>query len=147
VGRSGGGTALHRLHALIARAEQFVHDLAQRLSAVELQTMLAVHALLVLSACWLAFSRRWWTTTLAWLGVIGFSLLWFGVSHRWEGRIVYEVSPNHGLTEADLVVPVLVAAALVVRCVRFTGRALLRLRQQRLNAGVPTAFRTMWPKN
>jgi hypothetical protein len=79
--------------------------------------------------------------------VSGFSLLWFGVSHRWEGRIVYEVSPNHGLTEADLVVPALIAAALAVRCVRFTGRALLRLRQQRLSAGVPTALRTMWPKS
>lgn len=119
----------------------------QRLSAVDVQTMLAVHALLILSACWLAFSRRWWTTALAGLATIGFSLIWFGVNHQWEGRILYEVAPKHGLTQADLEVPLALAAALLIRWVRYLGRAWTRRRQERISAGIPSVFRIMWPKS
>ena len=57
-----------------------LHELLQQLAGVSFQTMLAVHALLVLSACALAFSRKRWQTALAWIAVLGFGLIWFGVS-------------------------------------------------------------------
>jgi hypothetical protein len=122
-----------------------VHDLVQRLSMAGVQTMLAVHALLILSACWLAFSRRTWATILAALAVIGVSLVWFAVNHRWEGRILYDVSAHHGITQADLQVPAVIAIALVVRGIRGIARAWMRFRQERIDAGVPSVFRTMWP--
>ena len=134
------------MERFISTAQVHLHELMHRLAVVDVQTMLAVHALLTLSAAALAFARRWWTTTLAWLAVIGFSLAWFGVNNRWEGRILYEFSPSHGLTEADLVVPTTVAAALVVRGVRFLARAWAARRQERIQAGVPSVLRTMWPK-
>ena len=146
-GRAGGGTELRWVERFIPAAEAHLEELVQRLSVVDVQTMLVVHALLTLSACWLAFSRRWWTTFPAWLAVIGFSLLWFGVNNRWEGRILYEVSPHHGLTQADLLVPVLIAAALLVRGLRFLGRAWARRRQDRISAGIPSVFRVMWPRD
>jgi len=118
----------------------------QRLSEVSFQTMLTVHALLVLSACWLALSRRRWTTFLAWLAVIGFSLVWLGVNRHWEGRTLYVFTPHHGLTQADLIVPVVIAVALLIRGLRYLGRAWRRHRQERISAGVPSVFRTMWPK-
>jgi hypothetical protein len=118
----------------------------QRLSVVDVQTMLAVHALLILSACWLAFCRRWWTTVPAALAVTGFSLLWLGVNQRWEGRTLYVFSATHGLTEADLVIPVVIGAALVVRTLRYLTRTWLRWRRERIRAGVPSVLRTMWPR-
>ena len=142
---SGGGIALRWVEEFKPWAEVHVHEVVQRLSAVDVQTMLAVHALLILSACWFAFSRRVWTTILAALALIGFSLLWFGVNHRWEGRILYEVAPHHGLTEADLQVPAAIAIALAVRAIRAIGRAWMRFRRERISAGVPSVFRTMWP--
>ena len=146
-GPTGGGTELRWVERFIPTAEVHIHELVQRLAAVDVQTMLAVHALLTLSACWLAFARRWWTTIPAWLAVIGFSLLWFGVNNRWEGRILYEFSPSHGLTQADLVVPALIAAALLVRGIRHLGRAWSRRRRERISAGIPSVFRIMWPRN
>src|SRR3954452_25117992 len=124
--RTGGGGELRWVERFIPVAEAHLHDLVHRLAVVDVQTMLAVHALLILSACWLAFSRRWWTTIPAWLSVIGFSLIWFGVNHKWEGRVLYEFSPKHGLTQADLVAPVAIAVALVVRALRFLARAASR---------------------
>jgi hypothetical protein len=129
-----------------SRAEAFLHDLAHRLSVVNVQTMLAVHALLVAAACWLAFSRGRWKTLLAWMAVLAFGLTWFAVNNRWEGQTLYVVSPSHGLTEADLMVPALVAVALTIRLLRYLGRAWLMRRAQRRADGVPTVFRTMWPK-
>jgi hypothetical protein len=79
--------------------------------------------------------------------VTGFSLLWFGVNGRWEGRILYSLSPHHGVTEADLMVPALLAVALVVQGIRFLGRAWGRRRQARISAGIPSVFRTMWPRD
>jgi hypothetical protein len=146
-GDRGGGSALRWLERWVPQAETDLHELVQRLSAVSAQTMLAVHAVLILSACWLAFSRRWWTTILAWLAMIGSSLVWFEVNHKWEGRVLYAFSPMHGLTQADLVAPVALAAALVVRGLRYLGRAWVRRRQARISAGVPSVFRTMWPKD
>ena len=143
---TGGGTALRWLESFVPRIAAHLHDLVQRLSTAGLQTMLTVHALLLLSACWLAFSRHRWATTLAWLAVIGFSLIWFGVNQQWEGRILYNFSPTHGLTEADLTVPVVIAAALAVRGVRWVGRTWIRWRQARISAGVPSVLQTMWPK-
>jgi hypothetical protein len=127
-------------------AEAHLHQVMQRLSAVDVKTMLSVHALLILSGCWLAFSRRRWATILAGLAVIGFSLVWFGVNHRWEGRILYQVAPTHGVTEADLVVPAVIGMALLVRGIRGIARAWMRFRQERISAGVPSVFRTMWPE-
>ncbi|HST85854.1 MAG TPA: hypothetical protein VLL08_29220 [Kineosporiaceae bacterium] len=144
-GLSGGGIALRWVEEFRPWAEAHVHDLVQRLSSVDVQTMLTVHALLILSACWFAFSRRAWATILAALAVIGFSLVWFGVNHRWEGRILYEVAPHHGLTEADLQVPAAIAIALVVRGIRGMARTWMRFRRERIEAGVPSVFRTMWP--
>jgi hypothetical protein len=132
---------------LITRAEANLHELAHRLATVDVQTMLMVHALLTLSACWLAFARRWWSVIPAVLAVTGFSLLWFGVNGRWEGRILYSLSPHHGVTEADLMVPALLAVALVVQGIRFLGRAWGRRRQARISAGIPSVFRTMWPRD
>ena len=108
--------------------------------------MLTVYALLILSACWLALSRRRWATGLAGFAVIGFSLTWFGVNHRWEGRILYSVAPRHGVTEADLVVPIAIGIALGVRGIRAVARAWMRYRRERISAGVPSVFRTMWPE-
>jgi hypothetical protein len=130
----------------VPRAEAFGHHLLHRLSAVDVRTMLAVHALLVASACWLAFSRGRRRTVLAWTAVLGCSLTWFAVNNRWEGRTLYTVTPTHGLTEADLMVPALIAVALAIRLLRFVGRAWLARRAQRRADGVPTVFRTMWPK-
>jgi hypothetical protein len=124
-----------------------VHEVVHRLSLVSVQTMLAVHALLILSGCWLAFSRRRWQTVLAWPAVLAFSLVWLVVNHRWEGRILFGISPNHGVTQADLVVPVVIAAAVVVRTLRLIGRTWHRHRQERISAGVPSAFRVMWPES
>jgi len=143
---TGGGRALHRVEAFVAEAQAQLHELVQWLSAVSFQVMLVVHALLILSACWLALARHWWSTAAAWLGVIGFGLAWLGVNGRWEGRVVYPVTAEHGLTEADLMVPVVIAAALLIRGLRYLGRAWLRRRQERISAGVPSVFRTMWPK-
>jgi hypothetical protein len=142
----GGGTALHWVEVWVPRVGAFLHDLAHRLSVVDVRTMLAVHALLVASACWLAFSRGWWKTLLAWITVLTCSLTWFGVNNQWEGRTLYTVSPTHGLTEADLMVPALIGVALTIRLLRYLGRAWLARREQRRAAGVPTVFRTMWPK-
>lgn len=114
--------------------------------SVSFQTMLAVHAALVLAACWLAFARSRWSAALAWIAVAACSLTWFAVNKQWEGRILYEVSAHHGVTEADLVVPVAIAAALVVRGLRFLGRVARRRRRERIAAGAPTVFRTMWPR-
>jgi hypothetical protein len=108
--------------------------------------MLVVHALLILSACWFAFSRRRWTTIPAGLAVIGCSLVWFPVNKRWEGRILYEFAPSHGLTEADLMVPVAIVIALVIRGIRAIVRAWMRFRRERIDAGVPSVLRTMWPQ-
>jgi hypothetical protein len=134
------------VEAWLPRAEAFGHELLHRLSVVSVQTMLAVHGLLVASACWLAFSRGRWRTLLAWVAVAGCSLTWFAVNNRWEGRTLYTVAPTHGLTEADVMVPALVAAALTIRGLRYLGRAWQERRAQRRAAGVPTVFRTMWPK-
>jgi hypothetical protein len=123
-----------------------LHELVERLAGVSFQTMLAVHALLVLSACALAFSRKLWQTILAWIAVVGFGLIWFGVNIHWEGRVLYRFAPGHGLTQADLVVPVVIAIALLIRGLRYLGRAWLVRREQRRRAGVPTVFRVMWPK-
>ena len=123
-----------------------LHELLQQLAGVSFQTMLAVHALLVLSACALAFSRKRWQTTLAWIAVLGFGLIWFGVNSRWEGRTLYIFAPTHGLTQADLVVPVAIAIALLIRGLRYLGRAWLARREQRRRDGVPSVFRVMWPK-
>jgi hypothetical protein len=143
----GGGTALRWLETFVPRAEAYLGLLLHRLSLVSFQTMLAVHALLIMSACWLAFARNRWSAAAAGLAVIGFSLTWFGVNHRWEGRVLLVFSPGHGLTEADLLVPVAIALALVIRGLRFVGRSVARRRRERRAAGVPTVLRTMWPKD
>jgi hypothetical protein len=142
----GGGTTLHWIDVWVPRVAAHLHELLHRLSVVNVQTMLAVHTGLVASACWLAFSRGRWKTLLAWIAVVAFSLTWFGVNNRWEGRILYTVAPTHGLTEADLMAPALIAAALVIRGLRYLGRAWRERRAQRRAQGVPTVLQTMWPK-
>jgi uncharacterized membrane protein YphA (DoxX/SURF4 family) len=94
---------------------------SDRLAQVDVQTMLTVHGLLVASACWLVVARRWRTPVAA-LAVGFFSYLWFGVNQRWEGRVLFSFSPTRGLTEADMVVPVVVGIALLLRI----GRRRLR---------------------
>jgi hypothetical protein len=108
--------------------------------------MLAVHALLVASAVWLALARRWWTTLAAWICVGGLGVAWMAVTHQWEGRILFKVSPTHGITQADLTFPAVVGIALAIRFLRYLGRAAVRHREERRAAGVPSVFRTMWPK-
>ena len=109
---------LHWAGALLPPGESRVHHLVQRLSAVDFHTMMFVYSFLLLSTAWLAFARGRWATLAAVLLLSGFSLLWFGVNHRWEGRILYTVSTAHGVTQADLVVPALILSALVVRGLR-----------------------------
>jgi hypothetical protein len=145
-GLSGGGVALHWVDVWGPRLHVRVHELALQLAGVSVQTMLAVHALLILSACWLAFSRGRWRPILAGIAVVSCSVVWFGVNGRWEGRTLYIVSPTHGVTQADLVAPACIAIAFVVRGLRYLGRAWLQRREQRRRDGVTTVFRIMWPK-
>lgn len=144
-GRKPSVTNDHVVRLMATVSPPSTGDLLQRLSTVDFQTMLEVHALLVLSACWLAFSRRRWTTILAWLAVLGFSFAWFGVNQQWEGEILYSFSPTHGLTRADLLVPQVIGIALAVRGVRFAGRTVAKWRRDRISAGAPSILRTRWP--
>jgi hypothetical protein len=89
-------------------------QLTDRLAQVGFQTMLTVHGLLVAAACWLVVARRWQTPVAA-VAVGFFSCLWFAVNQRWEGRVLFAFSDSHGLTEADMVVPVVVGIALLLR--------------------------------
>lgn len=113
---------MHWAELFARQAELRLDAHLQRLSRVDVQTMLLVHALLVLSACGLAFTRRWWTTIAAMVALAGCSVVWFGVNQHWEGRVLFAFSATHGLTQADLAVPVLTGAALVVRGLLALGR-------------------------
>jgi hypothetical protein len=146
IGIQGGSTALDWVQAHVRTADAQLQLLGHRLETVDLQTMLAVHALLVASAVALALARRRWTTLLAALCVLGCSPVWLAVNQQWEGRVLIKVSSTHGITQADLTVPAVIGVALMVRWLRYLGRATLRRRAERRAAGVPSVFRIMWPK-
>jgi hypothetical protein len=120
--------------------------LGHRLETADPQTMLAVHALLVASAVALALARRRWTAWLAAICVLGCSPVWLAVNQQWEGRVLLKVSATHGITQADLTVPAVIGIALIIRSLRYLGRATVRRRAERRAAGVPSVFRIMWPK-
>jgi len=107
----------------LAQADHRIEVHQQRLSAVNRPTMLTVLALLTTSGCWLALSRGRWTAVAS-LVFVGSSVAWFGVNQKWEGRTLAAFSPTHGLTQADLAVPLTIGSALAVR--RLRSRNLIR---------------------
>ena len=66
---------------------------------------------LVLAGVALAFSRRPATTVAAALAVAGTGSVWLRVSQIREGDILVGLAPDHGITEADLLVPLVVTLA------------------------------------
>jgi len=92
-------------------------ELLDRLSQVGVPTRLAVYTLLVVAAWGLARARGRWTAEAA-AGFAVTAATWFGVNGRWEGRVLYVITSDHGLTEADLAVPVLLGLALLARAGR-----------------------------
>lgn len=92
-------------------------ELLDRLSQVGVPTRLTVYTLLVVSASGLARARGRWTAAAA-AGFAVTAATWFGVNGRWEGRVLYVITSDHGLTEADLAVPVLLGLALLARAGR-----------------------------
>lgn len=102
----------------MSRLKTYFELWSGRLTVVGFQTMLAVHALVILSGCLLASARSRWSAGLAGLALAACSLVWFGVNQRWEGRTLMRVSATHGITQADLVVPVVLGLALGWRALR-----------------------------
>jgi hypothetical protein len=80
---------------------------ADHASATEIRL---VFFLLIASAVWVALSRSQ-RAILPWTALIVASVAWLLVDHQVEGRILWTVMRWHGLTQADLVVPVFVLAA------------------------------------
>jgi hypothetical protein len=79
--------------------------------------------LLVASGCWVALSRARAPRT-AWLSVVICSVAWLRWDKVREGRILVSFGATHGLTEADLIVPLVVCAAAATSGLRqaLTGR-------------------------
>jgi hypothetical protein len=73
--------------------------------------------LLIASGAWVALSRSR-RPIAAWSAVVVCSVAWLRVDRLREGRILVAFSPFHGLTEADLLVPVVVCLAAGVSGVR-----------------------------
>jgi len=105
--------AAGRLFALVpqnpAELHGDVHNVAQVLA--EEPEMRRAFIALILAGVALAVSRRVPTTLVCVLVLAITSFVWFQVNHAREGVILLSFSPSHGLTEADLLVPVVVMVA------------------------------------
>jgi hypothetical protein len=89
----------------------------RRASEVNLPALHLVLGLLIASGCWVALSRAR-RPIAAWVALIICSVAWLRVDRLREGRILLVFTPFHGLTEADLLVPVVVCAAIAVSGLR-----------------------------
>lgn len=66
---------------------------------------------LVLAGVALAFSRRAATTAISLIALAVTGFIWLRVNHVREGVILLRLSQTHGLTEADLLLPAVLAIA------------------------------------
>jgi hypothetical protein len=87
------------------------------LTAVSPRTVHLVAVLLIMCGCWVVVARSRPPLLLAWVALTVASLVWLRVNQHDEGRILYAFSPSHGVTEADLLVPTVVGAAVVLRAI------------------------------
>jgi uncharacterized membrane protein YphA (DoxX/SURF4 family) len=86
---------------------------------VSLRTMVTVFVLLLVMTACAALTRGRWTSLASATALLGLSLAWFQVDHRWEGDILYTFTATHGLTEADLLVPAVISLAIGIRLLRW----------------------------
>lgn len=93
-------------------------EVIRELPMVSPRTVRLVLALLVASGLWVAVARSW-TLVPAGLMLVVTSLVWLRVDQRREGEILFVLSPTHGVTQADLAVPAVIGAALLVRAARW----------------------------
>ena len=84
--------------------------LFRHLSELNFPHLRLVFWALIASGCWVALARPRFPLP-AWAAVIVCSVAWLRVDQQREGRLLVEFTPAHGLTEADLLVPVVVCSA------------------------------------
>ena len=80
--------------------------------------MLLACVLLILAGLAVALTRRRATSVPAAFGLVLSSVIWLRVSQPREGTVLVLLAPTHGVTEADLLVPLVVGLAVTVRAVR-----------------------------
>jgi hypothetical protein len=105
--------AADRFIALVPRnpaeARASVHNALQVLAAEPAMRWSCVA--LVLAGVALAFSRRAAATAVSLIALAVTGLVWLQVNHVREGVILLQFSRTHGLTEADLLLPVVLVIA------------------------------------
>src|ERR1700760_3002508 len=94
-----------------------VNGAVHRLHQASEGELLAALALLVASGLCLALVRGWILTGLAWLAVLVGGFAWLEGDQEHEGRILFPLSSSHGITQTDLVFPLVVVLALLLRLV------------------------------
>ncbi|WP_285623512.1 hypothetical protein [Kineosporia sp. NBRC 101677] len=80
--------------------------------------MLLACVLLILAGLAVAFTRSRAPSVSAGLGLVLSSVIWLRVSQPREGTVLVLLAPTRGITEADLLVPLVIGLALAVRAVR-----------------------------
>jgi hypothetical protein len=95
----------------------------QRASVVTVPGLHIVFCLLIASGCWVTLSGAR-TPRLAWTAVTISSVAWLRWDRLAEGRILISFDHEHGLTQADLLVPLVVFLAAATSGLRrtLTGR-------------------------
>ena len=101
-------------------ARALLGEVMRELPSVSPRTVRLVLALLVASGLWAAVARSW-TLVPAALALVLSSLLWLRVDQHREGEVLIVLTPSHGVTQADLAVPAVIGAALLVRGARKLG--------------------------
>lgn len=105
---------------VVPRSPEQLWDKLQHAAQVLAQEprMLVSGVALVLAGLALGLARRR-SSALAWAFAVAVTgVLWLRVSQQHEGAILVGFSREHGLTEADLLVPLVVLAAGLVRLAR-----------------------------
>ena len=86
---------------------RWLHELSRAPAWVAVVVLIA----LVLAAAWAATGRGRLSVPV----LLVLSALWLRTNGRLEGDVLLTVTPNHGLTVADLAAPALVGLALATR--------------------------------
>ncbi len=103
-------------------------------SALARSGLILLIALMVVVGGWVVLSRQQPPTT-AWLVFLGLFAVWIVADQRVEGSVLITFTRAHGLTQGDLIAPVIAAVAYTLRW----GRLIYQ--HQTAGSGVHAAHR------